>query len=86
MGPPSLVVEVVSYASKRTDRLQKRALYLEDGVDEYWIVDTEQRHVERWRPKANAPDVLTGTLRWRPRADVPALSIDLTGLFRKVWR
>jgi Uma2 family endonuclease len=31
MGPPSLAVEVISYTSKRTDRLQKRRLYQEEG-------------------------------------------------------
>lgn len=86
MGPPSLVVEVVSYASKRTDRLQKRALYLEDGVDEYWIVDTERRHVERWRPGMQDAEVLTTELRWQPAADGPALEIDLVAMFRKVRR
>jgi len=31
-GPLALVVEVVSYSSKRTDRLEKRELYLTEGV------------------------------------------------------
>jgi len=33
-GPPALVVEVVSYSSKRTDRLQKRELYQQESVPE----------------------------------------------------
>jgi Uma2 family endonuclease len=32
MGAPSLAIEVISYTSKRTDRLQKRRLYQEEGV------------------------------------------------------
>ena len=86
VGPPSLAVEVVSYSSKRTDRLQKRALYLEVGVEEYWVVDCELRQVERWRPGAERPDVLTTTLDWHPRSDAPPLTIDLLGVFQRVWR
>ena len=86
MGPPSLAVEVISYTSKRTDRLQKRRLYQEEGVPEYWIVDPEERRVERWRPADQEPEVLTDRLTWRPVADVPALEIDLVALFARVWR
>jgi len=39
-GPPALIVEVVSYSSKRTDRLHKRRLYSEEGVQ---ILDRRQR-------------------------------------------
>jgi Uma2 family endonuclease len=38
-GAPALAIEIVSYSSKRTDRLQKRQLYQDEGVSEYWIVD-----------------------------------------------
>lgn len=86
MGPPSLAVEVISYSSKRTDRLQKRALYMKHGVEEYWVVDPDERHVERWTPARPAPDVLTEQLTWRPRAAAPALTIDLPALFRRVCR
>jgi len=84
-GPPALVVEVVSYSSKRTDRLQKRDLYQEEGVPEYWVVDTDARHVERWRPGATSPEIVTQTLVWRPVASIPPLTIDLQSLFRVVW-
>ena len=84
-GPPALVVEVVSYSSKRTDRLQKRELYQEESVPEYWVVDTDARHVERWRPSGTSPELVTQTLVWQPVASVPPLSIDLENLFRTVW-
>ena len=86
MGAPSLAVEVISYTSKRTDRLQKRLLYQEEGVPEYWIVDPELRRVERWRPGDAAPEVLTERLTWRPDPGAPALEIDLPELFRRVNR
>jgi Uma2 family endonuclease len=86
MGPPSLAVEVISYTSKRTDRLQKRRLYQEEGVSEYWIVDPEERRVERWRPADEQPAVFTERIGWRPDAGAPALEIDLVALFARVWR
>ena len=86
MGPPSLAVEVISYTSKRTDRLQKRRLYQEEGVPEYWIVDVDARRVERWTPGDEVPGVLGERLEWRPAADVPPLEIDLVTFFARVWR
>ena len=86
IGPPSLAIEVVSYASKRTDRLQKRELYVAGGVDEYWIVDPELRRIERWTPGATEPEVLVKRLRWHPRRTISPLEVDLLDLFEKIWR
>ena len=85
-GAPSLAIEVISYTSKRTDRLQKRRLYQEEGVAEYWIVDPDERRVERWGPTDEAPQVLTDRLLWEPLAGSPGLEIDLVALFARVWR
>ena len=84
-GPPALVVEVVSYSSKRTDRLQKRQLYQEEGVPEYWIVDMDARHLERWQRGAPRAEIVTRVLSWQPVVSVPPLFIDLETLFRTVW-
>jgi Uma2 family endonuclease len=84
MGPPSLAIEVISYS--RTDRLQKRELYLHEGVEEYWVLDPGQRRVERWQPGASEAEIVTGSLRWAPRAEVVPLHLDLAELFRKVCR
>ena len=85
-GRPSLAVEVISYSSKRTDRLEKRRLYQEEGIPEYWIVDCEERRVERWTPAANEPVIVTDRLHWQPAADVEPLEIDLPSVFEKVRR
>lgn len=45
-GAPDLVVEVVSPSSARNDRIQKLRLYADSGVQEYWLVDAEGRHVQ----------------------------------------
>ena len=83
-GPPSLVIEIVSYSSKRTDRLQKRQLYQEEAVPDYWIVDIEVQRVERWRPGAEAPELLDRSMTWEPVAGVEPLTLDLPELFRRV--
>ena len=81
VGAPAVAIEIISYTSKRSDRLQKRRLYQDEGVPEYWVVDLELRRVERWRPADTEPEVITGRLIWRPAPDVPPFELDLVALF-----
>lgn len=45
-GVPDLAVEVISQGTWKRDRVEKKALYEQVGVAEYWIVDSESRSIE----------------------------------------
>lgn len=45
-GVPDLLVEVISEGTWRRDRVDKKALYEQCGVAEYWIIDPESRLIE----------------------------------------
>jgi Uma2 family endonuclease len=47
-GPADLVAEIVSPGSRRRDRVDKKDLYEQHGVKEYWVVDPEARSVDVW--------------------------------------
>ena len=45
-GAPDMVVEIVSPSSYKRDHLEKKRLYAQYGVVEYWIVDPSYRSIE----------------------------------------
>ena len=46
------------------DRGKKRRLYLEAGVEEYWIVDIDAKLIERWHAGDDRPEIVEDVLRW----------------------
>jgi Uma2 family endonuclease len=46
VGPPDLVIEVLSPSNRGHDLLTKRSLYARAGVKEYWLVDPDSRTIE----------------------------------------
>ena len=49
IGPPNVVVEVLSDGTRRYDEIQKRKVYESSGIDEYWVVDPEIELVKVYR-------------------------------------
>jgi Uma2 family endonuclease len=75
VGIPLLAVEVLSPGTAARDRGKKRRLYLEAGVEEYWIVDLDARLVERWRTGDERPEMVDGVLEWRLGGATGALEV-----------
>jgi Uma2 family endonuclease len=48
-GGPDLVVEVVSRDSRQRDHVDKKQVYQEAGVSEYWLIDPLQQRMEFYR-------------------------------------
>ncbi len=85
VGRLLLAVEVLSKSTKRTDRTTKRDLYQSEDVSEYWIVNTDDRTVTRWRTDSTEPEVFTTTMQWQPIRSHDALTIDLVAYLRNVF-
>jgi Uma2 family endonuclease len=79
-----LAVEVLSPSTARADRVNKRTLYHEEQVREYWIVDLDSRIVERSTPSEPRPEILDSRLVWLPDGATNPLAIDLAAYFEKV--
>lgn len=80
-----LVIEVLSWpASQRADRGPKRRLYLEHGVETYWVVDPDTSAVEVWHPGDAEGTSITDTLTWRVSPEAPELRVSLAEAFRIV--
>ncbi len=78
----SLVAEVLSPATARFDRFQKRTLYQAQGIETIWLVDADAPSVEVWDPRAIAPVVERHELRWHPRGADEPLVIPIESLIR----
>lgn len=77
---PILVVEVASDSTRRRDRVQKRSIYTEGGIPEYWMVDGRDRTVRVARPGHS--DVITSvSMSWHPVGSDMPLAIALVDVF-----
>jgi Uma2 family endonuclease len=85
VGAPDLVVEILSNSTERRDRGIKRERYARYGVPEYWIIDTDAKHVEVYRLSRGdlrRVAVEDNVLRYRPMPGEPELVIDVPHLLR----
>ena len=87
VGPPDLVVEVVSPGSETHDRYRKIAAYARGGVPEYWIADPGSRTVEVLTLEGEeyqSQGVFEGKAIL-PSLIVPGLAVHVEQFFASVW-
>lgn len=77
---PSLIVEVFSPSTKRRDQNQKRDLYMDAGVGEYWMVDPVRRAFIVIR-KGRDNEVITDAMTWHPESAASPLVMDIARVF-----
>jgi Uma2 family endonuclease len=82
---PLLAIEILSPSTATRDRTVKRDYYQRAGVEEYWIVDTKARRIERWHPTDEHPEMIAETLRFSLSVGLQG-EIDLKELFDRVER
>jgi Uma2 family endonuclease len=82
-GRPTLVIEILSPTTHRTDRMTKAQLYAKHNVPNYWLIDPDQRTLEAYELVIDHYD-LTASARdaeaFAPSV-FPGLSIQLSDLW-----
>lgn len=82
-GPPDLVVEILSPATARTDRITKAQLYARYEGPHYWLVDPDERSLEAYELAEGSYRLaasFTGDAPFSPSL-FPGLTIEL----RRLW-
>ena len=79
-----LAAEVLSPSTARADRVVKRAMFRDEGVAEFWIVDLDARTFERSTPADSRVEVLDARIEWRPEGASTTLVIDVPRYFADV--
>jgi Uma2 family endonuclease len=80
-GAPAFVIEIVSLSSGTYDRVRKATLYVNSGVEEYWVVEPEGKRILIHDPMSGQPSpriVTSGSVTSRV---VPSFRVDLNKLF-----
>jgi Uma2 family endonuclease len=77
---PFLVIEIISPSTRRRDHEQKKSLYMEAGVAEYWIVDPEDRSIRVVRP-GEADRVERERVSWLPPGADVVLTVSIDDVF-----
>jgi Uma2 family endonuclease len=77
---PILIVEVFSASTRRRDQNQKKRLYRDARIAEYWMVDPEGRAVTVVEPES-ADRIVRDVLTWSPPESLSPLEIRVPDLF-----
>ena len=81
-----LAIEVASPGNALYDYQTKRALYLREGVEQYWVVNPEARNVSVWRGRDEPGEVLSNEVQWLPAGATQPLVIQLPEFFEEALR
>jgi Uma2 family endonuclease len=82
-GPATLVIEILSPTTHRTDRVTKAQLYAKHQVPQYWLMDPDQRTLEAYELVIDHYDLTasaSGAEVFAPSL-FPGLSIQLSDLW-----
>ena len=82
-GAPTLVVEILSPTTHRTDRQTKAQLYAKYGVPHYWLIDPDQHVLEAYEITGEQYNLVTkaqNTDLFTPSV-FPGLSIQISDLW-----
>jgi len=77
---PALIVEVLSPSTRRRDHEQKRQLYLDAGVPEYWIIDPDAECIRVVRPE-RPDEVVSDEITWAPTGVAEPLRFAVRSFF-----
>jgi Uma2 family endonuclease len=80
----TLAAEILSPSTGRADRVAKRTVYREEGVEAYCVVDLDARTFERSVPEDPRVEVLAERIDWHPTGAGAPLVIDIEDYFRRV--
>ncbi|MCC6790327.1 MAG: Uma2 family endonuclease [Thermomicrobiales bacterium] len=84
VGPPDVVVEILSPSTCRMDPVRKRALYASSGIPEYWIVDPDAKKLEMLRLSDGLYEPLSSVSGVHRSIRLPGLTVDATEMFKGV--
>ncbi|HET7585221.1 MAG TPA: Uma2 family endonuclease [Gemmatimonadaceae bacterium] len=79
---PHLAVEILSDATHRRDREQKRSLYMDAAIPEYWIVDGDERGIRVVRQNRD-DEWCDSMLVWYPHGATEPFVLDVQRFFRE---
>ena len=82
-GPVDLAAEIISLGNRNRDRIEKRDLYEQYGVREYWLIDPEAQTVEVLHLESGRYQLFTRGTPGQKAASklLPDFEMDIAALF-----
>jgi Uma2 family endonuclease len=84
-GPVDLAVEVISLGDRNRDRIEKRDLYEQYGIKEYWLIDPEAQTIEVLQLDKGRYQLLTHATSGQKAASklLPGFEVQVTSFLKK---